>query len=94
MEDNALVDRIREWSEDKLKLLGKYLHAYTNIMKDQSWCKNGYYYIDAFAGTGQPMAKDEERYIDGSPIVALKIQNPFRGKAFFPLKSNADEPDR
>lgn len=76
------IDRIGKWSEEKLALLKKYLTAYTNIMKGQSWCRNGYYYIDAFAGTGKPKSKDEERYIDGSPIVALKIKNPFRSYTF------------
>ena len=40
------------WAKDKLDRLGKYLHAYTTIMKDRSWCQ-GYHYIDAFAGPGE-----------------------------------------
>lgn len=76
------VDKIGKWSEEKLNLLGKYLHSYTNIMKGQTWCKNGYYYIDAFAGTSKPKSKDEERYIDGSPRVALKIKYPFKKYIF------------
>lgn len=76
------MDEIGKWSEDKLKLLEKYLNVYTTIMKGQVWCKSGYHYIDAFAGTGKPKAKDEERYIDGSPIVALKIKHPFKSYIF------------
>lgn len=79
---NERVDEIGKWSEEKLKLLGKYLNAYTKIMKGQAWCRNGYYYIDAFAGSGKPKAKDEERYIDGSPAVALKIKYPFKSYIF------------
>ncbi len=74
-------DIIGPWSEDKLQLLGKYLHAYTVIMKDQQWCR-GYHYIDAFTGTGKSRARDEERYIDGSPRVALTIQHPFHSYTF------------
>jgi three-Cys-motif partner protein len=74
-------DIIAPWSEDKLQLLGKYLHAYTVIMKDQQWCR-GYHYIDAFAGTGKSLARDEERYIDGSPRVALTIKHPFNSYTF------------
>jgi len=70
------IDKIGKWSEDKLKLLKKYLGAYTKILKGKRWCK-GYYYIDAFAGTGKPQARDEERFIDGSPLCALTIKNPF-----------------
>ncbi len=76
------TDIIGKWSEEKLDLLRKYLNAYTNIMKGQSWCRNGYYYIDAFAGTGKPKSKDEERYVDGSPIVALKVKKPFKSYIF------------
>jgi len=75
------IDRIGKWSEDKLDLLKKYLEAYTKIMKNRKWCR-GYYYIDAFAGTGKPQAKDEQRFIDGSPRCALTIQNPFSGYYF------------
>jgi three-Cys-motif partner protein len=78
-------DVIGPWSEDKLDLLKKYLEAYTNIMKGQSWCRNGYHYIDAFSGTGRPRAKDEERYVEGSPLVALGIENPFHSYLFIEL---------
>lgn len=76
MRDKNKIDKIGKWSEDKLSLLKKYLEAYTKIMKGKKWCR-GYYYIDAFAGTGKPQAKDEERFIDGSPRCALTIKNPF-----------------
>jgi three-Cys-motif partner protein len=79
---NQRDDIIGPWSEDKLQLLGKYLHAYTVIMRGQEWCRNGYHYIDAFAGIGSPRARDEERYIDGSPRVALSIQHPFHSYTF------------
>ena len=40
------------WARDKLDRLGKYLHAYTTIMRKQEWC-DGFTYIDAFAGPGE-----------------------------------------
>jgi len=78
-------DVVGPWSEDKLLLLGKYLEAYTTIMKGQPWCRNGYHYIDAFAGTGRARAHDEERYIDGSPRVALKVSHPFQSYTFIEI---------
>lgn len=75
------IDRIGKWSEAKLNLLKKYLEAYTKIMKNQKWCL-GYYYIDAFAGTGKPQTKDQQRFIDGSPRCALTIENLFTGYYF------------
>ena len=47
------------WAKDKLDRLGKYLHAYTVIMKDQRWC-GGYHYIDAFAGPGEHEVRQQK----------------------------------
>jgi len=73
-------DVIGKWSEDKLDLLAKYLKAYSVIMNEQkkSWL-TAYYYIDAFAGSVRPRAKekDEQRYIDGSPLRALQTEPRF-----------------
>ena len=77
-------DVIGKWSEEKLDLLAKYLKAYSVIMNEQkkSWLK-AYYYIDAFAGSVKPRAKeDEQRYIDGSPIRALQTEPKFDGYWF------------
>jgi three-Cys-motif partner protein len=72
-------DLIGKWSVEKLELLRKYLSAYVGVLTKQSWCK-GYEYIDAFAGTGKPKTKDEEEYeiyVDGSPRIALSLEQPF-----------------
>jgi three-Cys-motif partner protein len=72
-------DIIGRWSEEKLDLLAKYLKAYSVIMNEQkkSWLR-AYYYIDAFAGSVRPRAKeDEQRYIDGSPLRALQTEPQF-----------------
>jgi len=69
-------DTIGSWSVEKLNLLRKYLQAYVTVLRKQSWCK-GYEYIDGFAGTGKPKSRDEQRYIDGSPGVALTLSHPF-----------------
>jgi three-Cys-motif partner protein len=65
------------WTEIKLQIIREYAAAYTTILKDQPWCR-GYAYIDAFAGGGQFVSKnDRERLIIGSPLNALNIQNKF-----------------
>ncbi|MEA5620750.1 three-Cys-motif partner protein TcmP [Cronbergia sp. UHCC 0137] len=77
-------DIIGRWSEEKLDLLAKYLKAYSVIMNEQkkSWLR-AYYYIDAFAGSVRPRAKeDEQRYIDGSPVRALQTEPQFDGYWF------------
>lgn len=40
------------WAKEKLECLGKYLHAYTTILRKQQWCE-GFIYFDAFAGAGK-----------------------------------------
>ena len=83
-------DIIGRWSEGKLKLLADYLKAYSVIMNNQKTPNNptgrawleAYYYIDAFAGSVRPKAKDEERYIEGSPLRALQIDPRFDGYWF------------
>jgi three-Cys-motif partner protein len=69
-------DLIGKWSLEKLGLLRKYLAAYLRILTNQSWCR-GYEFIDAFAGTGRPKSRDEQRYVDGSPRIALSLKPPF-----------------
>lgn len=84
-------DIIGRWSEEKLDLLAKYLKAYSDIMSNQKTSNNptgkpwlqAYYYIDAFAGSVRPRAKeDEERYIEGSPLRALQTEPRFDGYWF------------
>lgn len=79
-------DRIGVWSEEKLDILEKYLVAYSTIMNKQKekWLKS-YHYIDAFAGSVGPVSKDEERYIEGSPLRALKIKPSFDGYWFIDI---------
>ncbi|MBN1286868.1 MAG: three-Cys-motif partner protein TcmP [Anaerolineae bacterium] len=69
-------DVIGPWSEEKLEMLRDYLEAYTRVMK--GWkseiSRVNYHYVDAFAGAGSSRARDdEERYIAGSPRVALEF---------------------
>jgi three-Cys-motif partner protein len=82
----AKDDTIGCWSVDKLNLLRKYLEAYVTVLRKQSWCK-GYEYIDGFAGTGKPKTRDEQRYVDGSPRVALEVPNPFTRYHFIEMSS-------
>jgi len=75
------VDEVGPWARRKLELLGKYLDAYTTIMKGEMWCQ-GYHYVDAFAGSGRPKVRGEEVFIDGSPRVALNSRHPFTSYTF------------
>jgi three-Cys-motif partner protein len=40
------------WAREKLDALGKYVAAYTTVLKKQTWCA-GTIFVDAFAGPGK-----------------------------------------
>ena len=60
MNRKSSVPEVGDWAKAKLDSLGKYLHAYTTILKERKWLR-GYVYIDAFAGTGQATVRSKKR---------------------------------
>ncbi len=70
------LDEIGIWSEIKLDIIKEYANVFTTIMKSQEWCK-GYVYIDAFAGPGVHISRQTGEFVQGSPLNALEIDNPF-----------------
>lgn len=73
------------WTEIKLQIIREYAAAYTKILKEREWCR-GYGYIDAFAGPGEFVAKqDRDRIIPGSPINALNIEHKFNEYHFIDI---------
>lgn len=80
----ARLDEVGPWTQEKLDLLEAYLKTYTSIMNTdrvRAWC-SGRHYIDAFAGSVTPFSKEEMRYIDGSPLIALKTTPGFHSFLF------------
>ena len=57
-DESELMD-VGPWAREKLECLGKYLAAYTIILRKQHWLK-GYFYIDAFAGPGSLKVRQEQ----------------------------------
>lgn len=87
-----MLDRVGQWSADKLEMLAKYLHAYAVIMAAQKrpradgrppWLDN-FQYMDAFVGAATLEFRDRAtaRYLEGSPIVALNCDPPFDRRWF------------
>ena len=72
------------WTEQKLECVSKYLHSYTQIMKNRDF---HFAYIDAFAGTGYRELKHNEdieipSFLAGSARKALEVKPPFREYVF------------
>lgn len=75
------LDRVGQWSRNKLGMLAEYLHAYAVIMNAQkrSWL-TAFHYIDAFAGPGIAEFRgkaDVIEYLKGSPVRALECSPRF-----------------
>lgn len=82
------LEAIGTWSEIELQIIREYASAYTTILKEQPWCR-GYAYIDAFAGPGEFVAKqDHDRIISGSPINALDIEYKFNEYHFIDINQS------
>ncbi len=65
----------------KLEALGKYLHAYTKVLKTLPFTLH---YLDAFAGTGTCEIKvgDKRLTIPGSAAIAIECTPPFHKLVF------------
>ena len=55
------------------------------MAKRRALFTGGVHYIDGFSGTGELSARDEERRIDGSPLIALSLPDPFDSYTFIEL---------
>jgi three-Cys-motif partner protein len=72
------LDEIGYWSEIKLDIVRDYAKAYsTNLSAQQS---PGLYhvYIDAFAGAGIHLSKRTGAEVEGSPLIAVTTQPPYK----------------
>ena len=65
------------WAKEKLGCLGKYLDAYTNILSKQQWLKEGYVYIDAFAGRGKYRVRTKETATQDPNQSVLDVEMPY-----------------
>lgn len=63
------------WTKEKLMVISLYLDAYTTALKNQPF---DLVYLDAFAGEGYWRPKSSEEVYDGSPRIALQVDDkPF-----------------
>ena len=68
------LPEIGSWGEEKYRLVRNYAQIFATSMKDKWQCR---VYIDLFAGAGRARVKDSGKVVDGSPLIALGIDNPF-----------------
>jgi len=70
------LDVVSYWTGIKLRIVKEYAKAYAKIMSKQGPIRH-YAYIDAIAGAGSLISRKFREEIDGSPLMALKIEPRF-----------------
>jgi len=68
------LPEIGSWGEEKYHLVRNYAQMFAKSMKDKWQCR---VYIDLFAGAGRAKIKGTGKIVDGSPLIALSIDDPF-----------------
>jgi three-Cys-motif partner protein len=74
-EPDALIDDIGPWTEIKLEIIRKYAAAYSTILAKQSRLRH--IYVDAFASSGLHRSRETGELVEGSPLVALRVNPRF-----------------
>jgi three-Cys-motif partner protein len=79
------LDEIGYWSEIKLDIIRDYAKAYSIILAAQNRPPLYHVYIDAFAGAGVHVSKTTGAEVEGSPMIAVNTQPPFKEYHFIDL---------
>jgi three-Cys-motif partner protein len=75
LEDDGLVTPdVGAWGERKYRLVANYAQMFATSMKEKWDCR---VYIDLFAGAGRARFRGTQTIIPASPLLALRIENPF-----------------
>ena len=87
--DGFLARSVKPHSIEKLYYIRRYLEIFTKSMRTKFSHR---VYVDLFAGPGRCVINDGSgEEFDGSPLLALKMQNPFTEHHFVELDSRAAE---
>jgi three-Cys-motif partner protein len=73
-DDGRISPEVGAWSEDKHRLVSLYSTLFSSGMKDK-WDKR--IYIELYAGAGRSRIRQTSKIIVGSPLLALKVKDPF-----------------
>ena len=65
------TSEVGPWAAEKLERLRKYISAYTTVLSNQRWCE-GFFYIDAFAGSGLHQIRHAEGPVDDAQQLLLQ----------------------
>src|SRR2546426_6835505 len=84
--DGLPTNPIGPWAEDKYRYLGMYAEMFSTGMKNK-WDRR--VYLDLFSGPGYSTLRDTNRVVLGSPMIALRLPDPFDAYVFADEKAGA-----
>jgi three-Cys-motif partner protein len=73
-DDGLKTQEVGDWAEKKYKLVTLYDKLFSTGMK-RKWDKR--IYIDLFCGPGRVKLRDRNKIVNGSPLIALDLPDPF-----------------
>jgi three-Cys-motif partner protein len=73
-DDGLETPEVRSWAEEKYRIVALYGTLFSTGMKNQ-WDIR--VYIDLYAGAGHARIKGTEHIVQGSPLIALSVQDKF-----------------
>jgi len=73
-DDGFLTPEIGSWGEDKYDLVKKYAEMFATSMK-RKWDARAY--VDLFSGPGRAKIEGSGKIVNGSPLIAIDVKDPF-----------------
>jgi len=73
-DDGRICPEVGAWTEEKHRYISLYSTLFSSGMKDK-WRKR--VYLELYAGAGFSRIRGSSRLIVGSPLIALKLREPF-----------------
>jgi three-Cys-motif partner protein len=73
-DDGLIAPEVGAWTEEKHRLVSLYSTLFSSGMKDK-WNKR--VYLELYAGAGYSRIRGSSRLVTGSPLLALKVKDPF-----------------
>jgi three-Cys-motif partner protein len=73
-DDLLLAPEVGVWAETKYRLLALYDELFSTGMKNK-WDQR--VYVDLYAAAGYSRIQGTNRFVKGSPVIALTVKNPF-----------------
>src|ERR1035438_3971591 len=73
-DDGLVVPAVGAWAEEKHRMVALYSTLFPSAMKAK-WSRR--IYVELYAGAGYSRIRDTSKFIFGSPLLALKVKDPF-----------------